>query len=106
MRHCRNNPRVTDALLAKLILPSLLFYRHRQSTRCQNKLSAVGSLPSQADTVFPLLDELSTSRFGIEFGANKPIKSGIEVGREPFLATLPWRALHGARHVFREHDGA
>jgi hypothetical protein len=56
--------------------------------------------------VFPLLNDLSTSRFGIEFGANKPIKSGIEVGREPFLTTLPWRAFHGARHVFREHDGA
>jgi hypothetical protein len=106
MHHCRNNPRVTDALLARFDPIILIFYRHRQSTRCQDKPSAVGSLPSGAGTVFPLLDDLSTSRFGIEFGANKPIKSGIGVGREPFLTTLPWRDFHGARHVFREHDGA
>jgi hypothetical protein len=102
----KNNPRVTDALLVKFDTAVPIFCRHRQSARCQDKPSAVGSLPSGAVTVFPLLDGLSTSRFGIEFGANKPIRGGIEVGREPFSATLPWRAFHGARYVFREHDGA
>jgi hypothetical protein len=81
---------VTDALLVKSDTATPVFCRHGQSAICQNKPYAAESLHSGIGTVFPLLDGLSTSRFGIELGANKPIRSGIESGGESLLATPPW----------------